>query len=546
MTSARDLYTLYLCGPVRLIGPDGLDLTPRSKRSLGLLVLLGCSAGNEKPRRWLEQMLWSQRSLEQASASFRQVLVDIRKTLGHHREIIGSDRQNVWLNTACCDISFSAYHSAELEQSSTVAEGLYISDPAFTQWLLDIRNQFESTATAKGGKELNKAELSRRDNSIYLMSANTGNQDASRITEFVRHQIALKLRNELAWQARVQFPDEDVYLNRTRALELKTFSTKISEKTAISVELIDLQTRRQVWNDIVYSYAESHEILNDLNIYRLTNTSSEQIAKLMLVPGKRGNNWITAIVDKLKPDIFSFESPRLLAANELLQKATENRSHPLLEAWQAFAKMVLYVEQIQTTEPNKSEQKEEYPEFVNLDDKTNSQILALWSFVELFKGENLDVATRLALDAVAANPNGALSTLSLANIQLRKGEYAKASANAEKAASFESNSSFQHWWYMTCCLARVASGDYVGAIKYGEYTNNLAPYFRPPLRHLYALYLERQDYDNAKKTIISLRSMEPQFSLQMIRDSENYPANILRRSSLIDLNDINGLDLTIH
>lgn len=546
MGSVRDVCTLYLCGPIRLIGPDGVDHTPRSKRSRGLLALLGCSAGNKKPRRWLEQMLWSQRSTEQASASFRQVLVEIRKSLASHRHIIGSDRQNVWLDVACCNISYSSYNVGALAQSDTFAEGLSISDPAFSKWLSDIRKQFESSESNSGEQQLAQEAAAESDNSIYLFSTNAGNQDTSRVTEIVKHQIAFQLRHELDLQDRIPFPNEDVYLNRTRGIKLRTHSSIVSDKTAVSIELMDMQSGKVVWNEMVYSDAAPGDILNDQNIYKLTNTTSERIAKLMASPGKKDSYWIAAIVDKVMPEIFSFETARLLAATELLQKAITTRSHPLLAAWLAFAKMALYVEQIQTTGDNPLGQNDAIPDSSNLDNRTNSQILALLSFVELFMGENLDTATSLALDSVAANPQGALSTLSLANIQLRNGEYEKASESAEISANLTSKPQFRHWWYMTCCLARFAAGDYKGAIKYGEYTSALAPNFRPPLRHLYALYLERQDFENAKKTIVSLRKMEPQFSLQMIRDTDTYPAGILRRSPLIELNDISGLAQRAH
>ncbi len=84
-------------------------------------------------------------------------------------------------------------------------------------------------------------------------------------------------------------------------------------------------------------------------------------------------------------------------------------------------------------------------------------------------------------------------------------------------------------------LAATQMGDYETAISCFEAARARAPHFRAPLRHLIFLYLKRGQPENALRAMTNLQRIEPDFSLQLIRDDPTYPAGTLRRADLLSL-----------
>ena len=78
------LLTLRLMGPVELTGPADLRLTPRGMRARGALAVIGTARSMRITRARLQDLLFSERDPEQGNASLRQVLREIRISLGPH------------------------------------------------------------------------------------------------------------------------------------------------------------------------------------------------------------------------------------------------------------------------------------------------------------------------------------------------------------------------------------------------------------------------------------------------------------------------------
>ena len=76
------LLTLRLMGPVELTGPTDLRLTPRGMRARGALAVIGTARSMRITRARLQDLLFSERDPEQGNASLRQVLREIRVSLG--------------------------------------------------------------------------------------------------------------------------------------------------------------------------------------------------------------------------------------------------------------------------------------------------------------------------------------------------------------------------------------------------------------------------------------------------------------------------------
>ena len=124
---------LVLHGPYSLRGAGGQDLTPKPHKVRALLALLATAPNHRRPRRWIEERLWSDRGAQQAAGSLRQALVDLRKALVPHEDLLLSDRETVGLAEGKLRLAGSA--------GGEFLEGISVRDPAFLRWLEGMRRR---------------------------------------------------------------------------------------------------------------------------------------------------------------------------------------------------------------------------------------------------------------------------------------------------------------------------------------------------------------------------------------------------------------------
>lgn len=130
---------IQMIGMFKVSDGSGQDRTPRGMKSRALLAMLCQTPGHRRPRRWLEQRLWSDRGQEQASGSLRQALTELRKALGPLAVQLTSDRDSVALEGFSTDLSDVAATRDALAAGREFLEGIDILDPAFNLWLLEER-----------------------------------------------------------------------------------------------------------------------------------------------------------------------------------------------------------------------------------------------------------------------------------------------------------------------------------------------------------------------------------------------------------------------
>jgi hypothetical protein len=137
--SGDDIY-LDLLGPLCLRDAAGVDLTPRGRKSQGLLALVAVSPALRRSRAWLQDKLWSDRPQEQGSASLRQCLTQVRASLGRHVDCLMTDRDWVALDPARVHV-LAEHDQAELDDAEFL-EGLDIRDAEFEHWVRDQRMRY--------------------------------------------------------------------------------------------------------------------------------------------------------------------------------------------------------------------------------------------------------------------------------------------------------------------------------------------------------------------------------------------------------------------
>jgi TolB-like protein/Flp pilus assembly protein TadD len=132
---------LRLAGPLRLIRCDGTDITPRSVKAQALLALLGAAPGARRSRAWLQDKLWSDRGPEQAAASLRQVLAELRRSFGDCRDCLVTDAGWVGLDLRRVKVQIDPEPAdfGLAGEPPEFAEGLDVHDPEFEDWIRDQR-----------------------------------------------------------------------------------------------------------------------------------------------------------------------------------------------------------------------------------------------------------------------------------------------------------------------------------------------------------------------------------------------------------------------
>src|SRR5690242_9648072 len=81
-TDASTVCYVYLLGSLAIHDTDGAIRTPKAQKARALVALLALAPRGARSRVWLRDKLWSESGEEQSSASLRQALTDVRRSLG--------------------------------------------------------------------------------------------------------------------------------------------------------------------------------------------------------------------------------------------------------------------------------------------------------------------------------------------------------------------------------------------------------------------------------------------------------------------------------
>ncbi len=134
-------FSMFLFGPFTVQGLDGQDLTPKSRKSRAILAMLAVAPRGSRSRVWLRDKLWSDRGEDQASASLRQALLDIRSALGPAAaHLVSADKHTVSLDLAALRIDALEALTPDgpktgFGQTENFLEGIDVRDPEFEEWL---------------------------------------------------------------------------------------------------------------------------------------------------------------------------------------------------------------------------------------------------------------------------------------------------------------------------------------------------------------------------------------------------------------------------
>ncbi len=142
MNDKSAAYTLCLTGPFRLNAADGRRIEIASKKGQALIAMLAMAGGGERTRSWLQGQLWGSRQPDQAQASLRAELSNLRKILNDDAHILlHADHSRIWLDLSIIEVDArNTTRNANGNASGEFLEGLDIPhEEAFEDWLRNER-----------------------------------------------------------------------------------------------------------------------------------------------------------------------------------------------------------------------------------------------------------------------------------------------------------------------------------------------------------------------------------------------------------------------
>jgi len=234
--------TIHLKGPFRLTGPGAP--ASLSRRAQAMLAFLSRQPDLKAERGRLADLLWSDRSAEQARASLRQELSVMRRDLPEG--VLMADRQYVWLQGSAI--------ACDLEGDGVFLDGFDLASEGFEDWLRLMR----ATADAAPGAAPPLPEFKEgRPRLAILAFDELGVADADMFADGIVSEITSALSRVSDFHVIAR---QSAFALRGQPLDIQTIGERLGadylvegsvrrsgDRVRITVELVSAGDGRAVW-----------------------------------------------------------------------------------------------------------------------------------------------------------------------------------------------------------------------------------------------------------------------------------------------------------
>ena len=521
-------------GPLRVTAPGGVSLTPSSVRGQAILAFLATAEGHVRNRAWVQDKLWSTRETKQGAGSLRQALLDIRKSLGAHKVILGSNRKSIWLEPRLIVVQDRPTSG----EPRAFLEGIDIKDGEFEDWLSLMRQADE--IPSEGLVQRLCTRPSRLKRSVWIDTLSEQSTSNCLIEEsFVdgfRRSLEETFSIEVMTGARENL-QQGVLIVTVQAFEPHVGSL------GIRATIEDNDTQRNLWaNSAIAEFTPgplsksphhlslSHQLIlaiTDILAKPLRDPLHDSDANYLAGRGLRA--------------LFSMRPDQIALSDDLFAQAYEREARGIFLAWRAQAAVISYIEQTGDSFAFLGEQADEWSRLAIEHDPLNSSVLSAVANARLVFENNVVASRELAKMALEINPANPQAWWSWSNAMLYGDAIDAAYQSATVAQRLANNSNLKFWMDFQVSLTAAVSGRYDQAISNAEMARALSPNFRPPLRYLTALYAQREDRSSALRSSEQLRRLEPSFTPDLLVGDTQYPASLIRSKKLVTRDKVQSL-----
>lgn len=538
---------IYLTGAFRVEGAEGAELTPKSAKGAALLAMLACHPQARRSRSWLQARLWSDRGREQAAASLRQTLSQLRRSLGQAGEVLQVSRAFVALNRERVAVVRAA--------RGELCEGIDVRDAAFAEWLGEERrawsgrghpapppgNPDPAAAAAPGSAVLRFPALRRKDlvRQVHVFPL-TPTQGPERLFEDLFIDGFERWVSE-ALIAEVHRRPPDPTSGNAISVAVQAYAAG-GRGFGLRLQMQEAQTRRSLWSGRKVIEAQGAPPVEHVDFLALIHEATEALADALVVRLRRDMERAdAAILGRLAlHKVFSMNVEEVIHADHLFQRAHELDPRAIFLAWRAQLRIIQEMERHADGEGRGDEIERLARAALRLE-PSNSVVLSVAANAQLLIASDVHAGMELAQRAVGLNPVNPFAWDALSIGLAMSGKPQEAHLHQLRAFAISQRSPIRHFWDMGACLTSVATGKLDLARKLAHNASVMAPDFRPPLRYMATLDAIAGDRTAALQSVEKLRRLEPDFSLRQMVEDESYPVAGLRRAGLLSSGKLRDL-----
>lgn len=514
------MLTIDLAGPVRVTGPDGVDLTPASMKARGILAVLGVARNQSVPRSRLQDLLWSTAPPSKAAASLRQDLSKIRSAFRYGRDALSSDGSRVWLDPSGVRVMLNPPRPGPGGTLPEFAEDLVIEDPEFEDWIRDERRHLEERwwRELADGPLADMATTMARGPVPLVIGPARGADEEGRM-------LSLAVIRDAASRASGLFGNPVLDgLVHVADLPMDTLSLAcIAAASAVYPSLGVLKTGQLLWSASFDLRINVTSALDDA-------AGALLVAILNAQEASRG-------ADRPPPlpfgDVFSFDRGRLLDADGRLRAAEDSAAAPVRLAMQAFIRHTLLLERLDDDGGMLVAEASELSREASSSAPDNAIVASVRSLVAGLNEED-GVAVELARHAVRLEPTNPFANHALSVALSFAGRPKEAHQVARGALGSRLMGLSPALHHLRHAYTALGLRNFDEASRALKMVLHYAPDCRAALRVRSALEFDAGDEEAAHRTLMQLKRYEPDFTLDLMLDSD-YPIRSLRSAGLVGI-----------
>jgi hypothetical protein len=520
---------LSLNGAFALRTLQGEDLTPKPQKARALLALLATSPDLRRARRWLEERLWSDRGPQQAAGSLRQALVDLRRAMGEHGDIVNATRDWVELRQGSLNI---------LASGGEFLEGISVRDPAFLRWLDAQRRQHAAAqpasphspdTTLSAGASETQAQ---RPVVIRVGTSGHGGTLSGLVAEILSARIAAEVSDHLTATIIMRGDGPP-----PPGCDIDVVCTVVEDNGVCLafLKVVHLPSARIIFAKDCRFVGTASSLAGSEDLIRTAFEAAETtVKKIPVIIGLgRASTRSAALGQLALHRMFTFDEAQLGEADRLMEQAWEVEENPVHLAWRGLLQMVKAIEMPRSLKPELHDLAQRLTAYALERDEGNPTVKALVAQTRAMLFGDARTSGIAAARAVQENPRNPFALQALAVARMLAGDGEEAYRMSLLGRSYASQSSFRHWWDAHHATICVATGRYSEAISAAEAARFEAPKLRPAYRFLIALYAHRGDLEKANKVREELERLEPGFTLDRMAHDPEYPVRTLRSTGLV-------------
>ena len=511
---------------------DGRSVTPRLSKSQAIIAVIALKPQHSASRKWLQTLLWPDRSPQQASGSLRACLKEIRKIFAKAPDCIQIDRSSISLADEFLELDLDAMGCLENQE---ILEGFDVPNAEpFEDWLRLIRSSHsepniellptphyvasQTTKSWEGGSLYVKLER----------MPDSGNVQVQLIS--VLDSIASLVRERTNLRIRYSEPIGGSEERNTYALAISSSANHVCH--SIHFRLTEVRYNELLWTK-TFQFENQLTAQADEALQMINCVADLIDHKVMQMSGIDELDRSTELLNKGIARIGALDKFTWLEADDWLNQSYALRPSAISLAWRSYLRTLMLAERQDTDVLQTSEEGIEFARRAMELDPTNSMVMSLSAHSMSLLTQSYDVSLELSEKALVLNPANAFALSTKGVAQAHLGYLRDGHENARRAQKIGCFSKLKPFLDLSAAITATLAQDFNEALRYARICCASAPNLGAPLRYLTALSFHEGDEQAGYAHVRKLRELENDFEFRWFSEAD-YPASGIRKSGILD------------